>query len=71
LRAASEAIEQGIELFRERGDLADASRAMAKLWTVLRRLGDPRWWQAWEEALTLLELQGPGRARAPVEWSSR
>ncbi len=59
-RQASEALEDAVALFRGRGDLAGATRAMTPLWSVLRSLGDPRWTKVPAEALALLEQLPPG-----------
>ncbi len=59
-RQALEALEEATGLFRERGDLAGATRAMTLLWNVLRSLDDPRWSELPAEALALLEQLPPG-----------
>ena len=57
---AGGALEEAIELFKARGDLAEASEAMATLSSVLGRLGDPGWAELPGEALALLEPSAPG-----------
>jgi class 3 adenylate cyclase/tetratricopeptide (TPR) repeat protein len=56
---AQEALQEAIALFRAAGEVGAAARAMATMWRVLQRLGDPRQWTLAAEAVTLVEPLGP------------
>ena len=60
LREAKAALEEAIELYRERGDSIAAGRTLAALMPVLSNLGDPQREQPLAEAIALLEAQPPG-----------
>jgi class 3 adenylate cyclase/tetratricopeptide (TPR) repeat protein len=56
---AAEALEEAIAVFRARGEIPAAARAMGTLGIVFGPLGDPRQWTLPAEALALLEPLGP------------
>ncbi|HET6174570.1 MAG TPA: AAA family ATPase [Gaiellales bacterium] len=55
LADAAEALDEAVALFRARGDVLAAARAMGFLGEVLYRTGDPRWADLPAEAVALLE----------------
>ncbi len=59
---ATAALEEAVGVFRARGDLLSAARAMGTLSAVLLRTGDPRGWELPAQALALLEPLGPSPA---------
>ena len=56
---AQEALEEGIALYREMGDVAGEARAMNVLGQALLRAGDPSWASSRATALALLEPLPP------------
>jgi class 3 adenylate cyclase/tetratricopeptide (TPR) repeat protein len=60
LREATVAVEEATGLYRARGDLVSAGRALTALSHMLARAGDPRREQLLQEALGLLDTEPPG-----------
>jgi tetratricopeptide (TPR) repeat protein len=62
LREAKTALEEALEVYRERNEPVAGGRTLTQLANLLqRRLGDPHWQETIAEALTVLEAQPPGR----------
>ena len=57
---AATALEEAVELYRERGDLRKAAAATLPLVQVMSTLGDPRTYRIGNEALAILEPLPPG-----------
>ena len=57
---AAEALEEAVEIFRERKDHVAAGRAMGTLSSVLLNMGDPRQTEVARAAVGLLEAEPPG-----------
>jgi class 3 adenylate cyclase/tetratricopeptide (TPR) repeat protein len=60
LQEAREALEEGLALYRERGERVAAGRVLTALASVFRRLGAAGREEAIVEALSLLEAERPG-----------
>jgi class 3 adenylate cyclase/tetratricopeptide (TPR) repeat protein len=60
LNEARQALEQALDLHRDRGEPIAAGRVLTRLGLVVHRLGDPRTEELLAEALELLEAQPAG-----------
>jgi class 3 adenylate cyclase/tetratricopeptide (TPR) repeat protein len=73
LHEAKSALEETIDLYRERGDAVARGRALTVLSHVLQRLGDPRREDVMADALNVLDGQpvGPERVAAYSQLAGR